>query len=81
LCRGGLPDLEVAALPQQPLEVFHVALAPHLAREDLADVPVARERLQALGVADPLGRLLANEEVTAAPDDLEEVVVVAVVRG
>ena len=32
---------------------------------------VARERLQPLGVADPLGRLLPEEEVAAAPHDGE----------
>ena len=42
---------------------------------------VARERLQPLRVADPLGRLLADEEVAAAPDDGEEVVVVGVIGG
>ena len=42
---------------------------------------VAGERLEPLGVADPLGRLLPDEEVAGAPHDRDEVVVVGVVGG
>jgi hypothetical protein len=79
LRRGGVADLEVAALPQQLLEVLDVAVPPHLAREDLPDVAVTGEGLEPLRVADPLGRLLADEEVPGAADHGHEVVVVVVV--
>ena len=71
----------MAALAEELLEVGDVVVPPHLAREDLADVAVSGERLQPLGVANPLGRLLAHEEVAAAAHDRQEVVVVGVVRG
>jgi hypothetical protein len=81
LGQGGVADIEVVAPAEELLEVLDVRLAAHLTHEDLADVPVPREGLQPLGVADALGGLLPDEEVAAAPDDGEQVLVVRVVRG
>ncbi len=81
LRHGGVADLEVAGLADEPLEVLDVRVPAHLAHQDLSDVTVALERLQPLGVPDPLRGLLADEEVAAAPHDVEEVLVLGVVGG
>src|SRR5206468_8915592 len=67
---GRLAHLHVAALHHQPLEIHEVLGPVHDPDEDLADVPVAGMVLEQLRVPDPLGRLLADEEVPVAAHDL-----------